>query len=84
MTLSDYKIALYIRLSVNDKRVESNSIEHQKLLLTKYAENMEIKNVKILEFVDNGYSGTNFERPGFSEMMKAVKKTCNAKTIRTC
>ena len=53
MTLSDYKIALYIRLSVNDKRVESNSIEHQKLLLTKYAENMEIKNVKILEFVDN-------------------------------
>ncbi len=73
MTLSDYKIALYIRLSVNDKRVESNSIEHQKLLLTKYAENMEIKNVKILEFVDNGYSGTNFERPAMQELLELVK-----------
>ncbi len=73
MTLSDYKIALYIRLSVNDKRVESNSIEHQKLLLTKYAENMEIQNVKILEFVDNGYSGTNFERPAIQELLELVK-----------
>ena len=73
MTLSDYKIALYIRLSVNDKRVESNSIEHQKLLLTKYAENMEIKNVKILEFVDNGYSGTNFERPAMQKLLELVK-----------
>ena len=73
MTLSDYIIALYIRLSVNDKRVESNSIEHQKLLLTKYAENMEMQNIKLLEFVDNGYSGTNFERPVIQELLELVK-----------
>ncbi len=73
MTLSDYIIALYIRLSVNDKRVESNSIEHQKLLLTKYAENMEIRNSKIVEFVNNGYSGTNFERPIIQELLELVK-----------
>ncbi len=73
MILNDYVIALYIRLSANDKKVESNSIEHQKLLLTKYAENMEIPNIKLLEFVDNGYSGTNFERPAIQELLELVK-----------
>ena len=73
MTLSDYVIALYIRLSINDKKVESNSIEHQRLLLTKYTENMEIQNIKVLEFVDNGYSGTNFERPAMQKLLKLVK-----------
>ena len=73
MTLRDYVIALYIRLSINDKRVESNSIENQRLLLTKYAENMEIPNIKLLEFVDNGYSGTNFERPAIQELLELVK-----------
>ena len=73
MILNDYVIALYIRLSANDKKVESNSIEHQKLLLTKYAENMEIQNIKLLEFVDNGYSGTNFERPAMQELLELVK-----------
>jgi hypothetical protein len=73
MTLRDYVIALYIRLSINDKRVESNSIENQRLLLTKFAENMEIQNRKILEFVDNGYSGTNFERPAIQELLELVK-----------
>ncbi len=73
MTLSDYVIALYIRLSINDKKVESNSIEHQRLLLTKYTENMEIQNIKVLEFVDNGYSGTNFERPAMQKLLELVK-----------
>ena len=73
MILSDYKIALYIRLSVNDKRVESNSIENQRLQMTKYAENMEMQNIKLLEFVDNGYSGTNFERPAIQELLELVK-----------
>ncbi len=66
-------IALYIRLSANDKKVGSNSIEHQKLLLTKYAENLEMQNIKLLEFVDNGYSGTNFERPAIQELLELVK-----------
>ena len=57
--MSDYKIAFYIRLSINDKRIESNSIENQRLLLQRYVENMECQNIKNLEFVDNGNSGTN-------------------------
>ena len=66
-------IAFYIRLSTNDKKIKSNSIENQKLLLTKYAENIEIQNIKILEFIDNGYSGTNFERPAVQELLELVK-----------
>ena len=66
-------IAFYIRLSTNDKKVKSNSIENQKLLLTKYAENIEIQNIKILEFIDNGYSGTNFERPAVQKLLELVK-----------
>ena len=66
-------IAFYIRLSMNDKKIKSNSIENQKLLLTKYAENIEIQNIKILEFIDNGYSGTNFERPAVQKLLELVK-----------
>ncbi len=66
-------IAFYIRLSTNDKKIKSNSIENQKLLLTKYAENIEIQNIKILEFIDNGYSGTNFERPAVQKLLELVK-----------
>ncbi|HIT87638.1 MAG TPA: recombinase family protein [Candidatus Coprocola pullicola] len=71
--MSDYKIAFYIRLSINDKRIESNSIENQRLLLQRYVENMECQNIKILEFVDNGYSGTNFERPAIQELLELVR-----------
>lgn len=34
---------------------------------------MKIQNIKILEFVDNGYSGTNFERPAIQEFLELVK-----------
>lgn len=55
-----YIVAIYLRLSVDDKRVESMSIESQRLLLRKYAEILG-DNVEIVEYVDNGYSGTNFD-----------------------
>jgi len=50
--------------------LHSNS---QKLLRTKYTENMEIQNIKLLESVDTGYSGTNFERPAMQELLELVK-----------
>ena len=59
-----YVIALYIRLSLEDSRVESMSIENQKRALHSFVDQMEnVRNVEVLEFIDNGYSGTNFERP---------------------
>lgn len=56
--------ALYVRLSRDDdSEGDSNSIAHQIDLLTKYARDHGIANFKI--YKDDGYSGTNFKRPGF-------------------
>lgn len=57
---SRYMIAFYIRLSIEDSKVESMSIENQRLALHKFAETLDIPGSEIMEFVDNGYTGTNF------------------------
>ena len=64
--------ALYCRLSQDDALDgESNSIKNQKALLSKYAADNNLKNTVF--FVDDGYSGTNWNRPGFQEMMREVE-----------
>lgn len=69
-----YVIALYIRLSVEDSKTESFSIHNQQLSLNKYASAMpEADNAEIIEFIDNGYSGTNFERPAIQELLELVR-----------
>ena len=73
--LTNYVIALYIRLSTEDSKVGSFSIENQKHALHQYVDAMEdIRDVEVLEFVDNGYTGTNFERPSFQEMLDLVRE----------
>lgn len=63
--------ALYCRLSRDDALAgESNSIQNQKLLLRKYALDNHFRDFRF--FVDDGWSGTNFERPAFKEMMNLV------------
>ena len=70
-----YVIALYIRLSAEDFKVGSLSIENQYRELRQYVDTMEgIKNIEIREFVDNGYSGTNFERPAVQELLDLVRE----------
>lgn len=72
---SAYVIALYIRLSTEDSKVGSFSIENQKRVLHQYVDAMEgIKNVDVREFVDNGFSGTNFERPAVQELLDMVRE----------
>ena len=69
-----YVIALYIRLSLEDSRVESMSIENQKRALHSFVDQMEgIRKVEVLEFIDNGYSGTNFERPAIQKLLGQVQ-----------
>ncbi len=64
--------ALYCRLSQDDALDgESNSITNQKALLSKYVAAHGFRNTMF--FVDDGFSGTNFQRPGFLEMMKYVE-----------
>lgn len=64
--------ALYCRLSQEDSlQGDSNSIQNQKEILGKYAADHGFPNTVF--YVDDGYSGTNFNRPGFNEMMEAVE-----------
>lgn len=68
-------VALYIRLSVEDAKVESMSIENQRLALHKFVDSLEeLANCDVQEFVDNGYSGTNFERPAVQELLNSVRE----------
>lgn len=71
--LSDRWIALYVRLSRDDDNEgDSNSISNQIAILTKYAKDHGITNYKI--YKDDGYSGTNFNRPGFQEMLSDIER----------
>lgn len=70
-------VAKYLRLSLEDDDVidESNSITNQRIVLSQYIANCEeLKGMNVLEFKDDGYSGTNFNRPGFQEMMLQCRK----------
>lgn len=63
--------ALYERLSRDDElEGESNSIVNQKKILEEYASKNNLTN--IFHFTDDGISGTQFDRPGFMEMMNGV------------
>ena len=65
--------ASYNRLSREDgDKMESDSIRNQKDLISDYAKQKGIRIVE--EYVDDGYSGTNFDRPAFQRMMEDVKK----------
>ena len=64
--------ALYCRLSQDDGREgESNSIVNQRKLLQEYARSHHFKNLQV--FVDDGWSGTNFDRPSFRRMEQMIE-----------
>ena len=63
---------LYGRLSQEDDREgESNSIQNQRLILTRYAEGKGFDNIRFL--FDDGFSGTNFNRPSWNEIMELIE-----------
>lgn len=65
-------VCIYMRLSKEDgDKIESESITNQRKLLTRYAEDIGIQIKK--EYVDDGYSGANFNRPAFKKMLEDVK-----------
>ena len=70
---SNQKItAGYCRLSRDDElQGDSNSIVNQKAILTKYAQDNGFPNLRL--YCDDGFSGTNFQRPGFQKMLKDIE-----------
>lgn len=73
------KNGLYLRLSIadgdlgKDNKDESNSIENQRMLLLDFVQSREDLPDEYIEYVDDGYSGTNFERPSFKRMIEDAK-----------
>ena len=64
--------ALYERLSRDDEQAgESNSILNQKKYLEEYARQKGLRNIR--HFYDDGYSGTNFNRPGFTALLEEIE-----------
>lgn len=69
---TDKITALYCRLSQEDANEgESNSIQNQKAILLQYAKEHRFPNPTF--FVDDGYSGTNYDRPGFQAMLSEIE-----------
>ena len=67
------KACMYLRLSKDDGiNNESNSITNQRELVQSYAKDNEIEIVK--EYVDDGYSGTNYDRPALNNLMEEISK----------
>ena len=70
-----YRAVIYIRLSEADEgksyELESESITNQRNLLMNFVKEKGF--IFVGEYVDDGYSGTNFERPGFTKMIEDIK-----------
>lgn len=72
-------LAIYLRISEEDRDTNgeknSRSILNQRKLILKYINDKEEFNgCKIMEFIDDGYSGMDFERPGFKRMLEMAKQ----------
>ncbi len=69
---SNYNAGIYVRLSQEDERAgESLSIENQKMILTKYVAEQGWTLVDV--YVDDGYSGTDFNRPAVTQLLEDAK-----------
>ena len=69
-----YRVVLYLRLSSDDgDNKESDSISNQRILTRGYLDGKS-EFVIVREFVDDGFTGTNFDRPDFQEMMRYLEE----------
>lgn len=69
-----FKVAIYIRLSREDgDKEESSSVTNQRDIITRFVKENE-NFVIINEYVDDGWTGTNFNRPAFQKMLQDIEK----------
>lgn len=68
-----FRVGLYIRLSREDgDKEESSSVTNQREILKRYVSEQENFFI-VKEYVDDGFTGTNFDRPKFKEMIKDIE-----------
>jgi len=68
-----WKIALYIRLSKEDGNDESLSVVNQKKILKEFVEALDEQYEIVDYYIDDGVTGTDYERPDFQRMMKDIE-----------
>lgn len=71
-------VAKYIRLSLEDGKYDSLSIANQRLLIDRHIDTLEFPSsteIEVVEFMDNGYSGVNFERPAVQKLLDLVRES---------
>ncbi|MFI3214636.1 MAG: recombinase family protein [Eubacteriales bacterium] len=74
--MSKYKIGIYLRISVKDKEQadESNSIKVQGEIINKFIEQTrDLKDSSVTIYCDDGYSGTNFNRPQVNQLLDDIR-----------
>ena len=68
-----FRVGLYMRLSREDgDKEESSSVTNQREMLKRYVSEQENFFI-VKEYVDDGYTGTNFDRPGFKQMIEDIE-----------
>lgn len=67
------QIAMYLRLSKEDEFIkdESNSITNQRAFINK---DKDLRKMNVVEFVDDGYTGKNMDRPDMQRMLDLIKR----------
>ena len=74
LTEIGFNVGIYIRLSQEDKdkkyESDSESVINQRQILKEYVKNNNFNLVN--EYVDDGYSGTDFDRPGFQSLLEDI------------
>jgi DNA invertase Pin-like site-specific DNA recombinase len=80
--IADKKTAVYIRLSSEDdnvdgrKKLESDSVSSQRIMLKSFVmDNLGVQEEDILEYVDDGITGTHFNRHGFASFQSMTAMT---------
>ena len=75
-----FNVAIYLRLSRDDDdyKDESQSISNQRDYITNYIRQYD-EFIIVDEYIDDGYSGSNFERPGFKRLINDIDVKVNIK-----
>lgn len=69
--MNKYKVGVYIRLSRDESYSNSDSIDNQIKLIDYYCND---NNLEVVDkYIDNGYSGTNFDRPAFKKLKDDIE-----------
>lgn len=73
--MKNANIGIYIRLSKEDDISKvSNSVINQKQIIMEYIKKLDLEGYNIITYIDDGYSGLNFNRPNFTQLMEDISQ----------